>query len=81
MPRSTASFSSGVSSFSMEMQPLTWKPPMATSMPFWRNWRAIAMARGNWFDCTPTRQTRPPWPGLRILAAIFSTGIRMFISS
>src|SRR5271166_1084516 len=45
MPRSSASLSSGVNSFSMAMQPLTWNPPIATGTPRARNWRAIAMAR------------------------------------
>ena len=30
--------------------------------------RAISMARGNWFDCTPTRQTSPRPPPSRIAA-------------
>ena len=40
---------------SMAMQPETWKPPMQTGRPAARNGRARSTARGNWFDCTPTR--------------------------
>ena len=63
MPSAIASSSSGVGFFSIASVPLTWKPPIATATPLARKRRAIAMARGNWFVCTPTRQTTPPWPG------------------
>ncbi len=46
-PELIASLSSGVGSFSIARQPLTWKPPIATVTPLARNCRAIAIARGN----------------------------------
>ena len=44
---------------SMAMQPLTWKPPMATFTPRRLSDVAMSTARGNWLDWTPTRATRP----------------------
>ena len=62
MPSACASRISGGISGSMAMQPETWKPPMQTGRPAARNGRARSTARGNWFDCTPTRpiSARPP---------------------
>jgi hypothetical protein len=45
----------GCISGSMARQPETWNPPIATCRPAARSGRAMSSARGNWFDCTPTR--------------------------
>ena len=61
--------------------PETWKPPMITAMPAARNGLAICSERGYWFDCTPTRPTKPKLPLARISAMMRSTRTRVLVSS
>ena len=53
--------------------PAAWKPPIATGRPALRNWRARSTARGNWLDCTPTRQISA-LPPLRLMSATMRSG-------
>ena len=54
-----------------------WRP----ASPLARKRRARSTARGNWFDCTPTRQTRPRPPARRDRAAMRSGRTRVLVSS
>ena len=50
MPISRQASRSTARPSSIDRQPETWKPPMATGMPAARNGRAMSRARGYWFD-------------------------------
>ena len=74
-----ASLSSGGSSGSMAIVPETWKPPTQTGIPRALSGRAMSIARGNSFDCTPTKQTSPrSLPNERIIR---SGRTRVLVSS
>ena len=61
--------------------PAAWKPPIATGRPALRKWRARSTARGNWLDCTPTRQISA-LPPLRLMSAMMRSGrTRVLVSS
>ena len=66
---SMAAWISGGTTGSIDRQPAAWKPPIATGRPALRNWRARSTARGNWLDCTPTRQISA-LPPLRLMSAM-----------
>ena len=61
--------------------PETWKPPITTGMPAARSGRAMSSARGYWFDCTPTRPTRPKFPSRLKSAMSRSIRTRVLVSS
>ena len=54
---------------------------MQTGTPAALSGLAQSITRGNWFDCTPTKPTRPKPPASLICLAMRSGRMRVLVSS